>query len=140
MEWNFTPFEVLAGKVCYTLEQYKADLREDVAETLSALNLDEISMSFYNNFVFVFFYWMATNQSILTYKKLVEQNIPEDSPVREALTNMAFLESMKQDNENLIDMLRALIADFTVNRLKSGFDIEQAKKDLQLEIGFARTL
>ncbi|QWR78386.1 hypothetical protein [Candidatus Magnetomonas plexicatena] len=140
MEWNFTPFEVLAGKVIYTLEQYRADLREDVAETLSALNLDETSMEFYNNFVFVFFYWIATNQSILSYKKLVEQNLPEDSPVRQALTDMVFLESMKQDNENLIDMLRALMAMFTVNCLKSGSDIEQAKKDLQLEIGFARTL
>ncbi|MEO5357801.1 MAG: hypothetical protein H7844_10945 [Nitrospirae bacterium YQR-1] len=140
MDWDFTPFDVFSGKVKYSLEQYKKDLREDVAETLSTLQLDEESMKFYNNFVFVFFYWMATNQSILSYKKLIEQSLPEDSPVKPSLTDMNFLESMKQDNENLIDMLRALLADFTVNSIKSGTTVQQTQSALQPVIGFARAL
>ncbi|MBF0563918.1 MAG: hypothetical protein HQK89_01615 [Nitrospirae bacterium] len=138
MEWKFTPIQVLAKEVEYDIEEYKGDLRKEVSATLSTFNMDEATVNFYCDFVFILFYWIATNQSILTYKTLLEERIPDTSPIKSTMTDIEFLVSLQKDNEELIDMLRTILANLSMDYLARGLDIDEAKKALYECVGFAR--
>lgn len=138
MEWKFTPIQVLAKEVEYDIDEYKKDLRREVSTTLSTFNMDEATVNFYCDFVFILFYWMATNQSILTYKTLLEERIPDTSPIKSTMTDIEFLVSLQKDNEELIDMLRTILANLSMDYLARGMDIDEAKKALYERVGFAR--
>ncbi|MBF0537461.1 MAG: hypothetical protein HQL03_04310 [Nitrospirae bacterium] len=140
MQWQFTPYQVLNGEVPYGIEEYKRDLRAEVKTTLASFDMDEDTMNFYCDFVFLLFCWRATNQPIHTYRELLQEKIPDSSTVKASMTNDAFLYSLECDNIEFIDMLRAIITNITLKHIQSGLSIEDARKTVHNEIGFFRQL
>ncbi|MBF0343400.1 MAG: hypothetical protein HQL06_04130 [Nitrospirae bacterium] len=138
MQWQFTPYQVLSGEVLYSIEDYKNDLRTEVKNTLANFNMDEDTMNFYCDFVYLLFCWRATNQPIHTYKAFLQEQIPESSPVKENLTNDEFLYNLELDNAEFIEMLRVIITNISLKYIQTGQTIEEASRAVHHEIGFFR--
>ncbi|KJU86541.1 hypothetical protein MBAV_001267 [Candidatus Magnetobacterium bavaricum] len=138
MQWQFTPYQVLSGEVSYGIQEYNRDLRAEVRETLVSLDMDEHTMAFYCDFVYMLFCWRATNQPVHTYKVLLQEKLPDDSPVKESMTDDAFLNNLESDNMEFIDMLRVIITNITMKHIQSGISIEDAAMAVHNEIGFFR--
>ncbi|MBF0321179.1 MAG: hypothetical protein HQL01_15405 [Nitrospirae bacterium] len=138
MEWEFTPLQVLAGEVKYSIEDYRKDLNEEVLKTLKSFDMDEYSMNFYVDYVYTLFYWLATNQTVLTYSRFIEARLPDSLELKKTLTNTEFLYSLEVDNVQFVDMLRAILMNLTLGFLKDGLSIEDTRKALQNTTGFAR--
>ncbi|MBF0338031.1 MAG: hypothetical protein HQL05_09365 [Nitrospirae bacterium] len=140
MQWQFTPYQVLNGDVPYGIQDYKNDLRAEIRGTLASLGMDEHTMDFYCDFVYMLFCWRATNQPIHTYKALLQEKLPDDSPVKASMTDDAFLYSLESDNMEFIDMLRVIITNITLKHIQTGLSIEDAARAVHNEIGFFRQL
>jgi hypothetical protein len=140
MEWEFSPLQVLTGEVKYSIEDYRKDLKEEVLTTLSGFEMDDYSRGFYVDYVYTLFYWLATNQTVLTYSKFIYERLPDDLELKKTLTNTEFLYSLELDNVNFVDMLRAILMTLTLGFLKEGLSIEDAMKALQGAAGFSRAV
>ncbi len=138
MQWQFAPYQVLSGEVTYGIQEYKRDLRSEVKGTLASFEMDENTMDFYCDFVYLLFCWRATNQPVHTYKVFLQEKIPDDSHVKESMTDDTFLYNLESDNMEFIDMLRVIITNITMKHIQSGFSIEDAGRAVHNEIGFFR--
>ncbi|MBF0556475.1 MAG: hypothetical protein HQK96_18305 [Nitrospirae bacterium] len=138
MDWKFSPLQVLTGEVSYSIEDYRKDLREEVLTTLSSFNMDDYSTNFYVDYTYTLFYWLATNQTVLTYSRFIYERLPDDLELKKTLTSTDFLHSLEQDNVNFVDMLRAILTSLTLGFLKDGASIEDARKALKNAAGFSR--
>ena len=138
MEWEFTPLQVLTGEVKYSIEDYRKDLKEEVLKTLASFGMDEYSMNFYVDYVYTLFYWLSTNQTVLTYSRFIEARLPDDLELKKTLTSTEFLYSLEVDNVQFVDMLRAILTTLTLGFLKDGLSIEDTRKALQNTTGFTR--
>ncbi|MBF0517608.1 MAG: hypothetical protein HQK97_10940 [Nitrospirae bacterium] len=140
MEWKFLPLAVLTGEVQYSIADYKKDLREEVLTTLANFSMDDYTTNFYVDYIYTLFYWLATNQTVLTYSKFIEARLPDDLELKKTLTSTEFLYSLEIDNVNFIDMLRAVLTTLSLGFLKDGQSIDEARTALQNEVGFSREL
>lgn len=138
MDWKFSPLQVLTGEVQYSIVDYRKDLREEVLTTLANFNMDEYSTNFYVDYIYTLFYWLATNQTVLTYSRYIEERLPDDLELKKTLTSTEFLYSLELDNVNFVDMLRAILTSLTLGFLKDGLSIEDARNALKNTAGFSR--
>ncbi|KJU84208.1 hypothetical protein MBAV_003608 [Candidatus Magnetobacterium bavaricum] len=138
MQWQFTAYQVLNGEVSYGIQEYKKDLSAEIKGTLTGFDMDDNTMDFYCDFVYLLFCWRATNQPIHTYKELMQEKLPDDSPVKESMTDDTFLHNLESDNMEFIDMLRVIITNITLKHIQSGLSINDASMAVQSEIGFFR--
>lgn len=140
MDWNFSPLQVLTGEVVYSIADYRKDLKEEVLTTLANFSMDEYSTNFYIDFVYTLFYWLATNQTVLTYSRFIQSRLPDDLELKKTLISTEFLYSLEVDNVNFVDMLRAIITTLTLGFLKDGLSIEDSMTALKNTAGFAREM
>ncbi|MBF0488260.1 MAG: hypothetical protein HQK98_08890 [Nitrospirae bacterium] len=138
MDWKFSPLQVIIGEVNYSIEDYRKDLREEVITTLSSFNMDDYSTNFYVDYTYTLFYWLATNQTVLTYSRFIHARLPDDLELKKTLTSTEFLYSLELDNVNFVDMLRAILTSLTLGFLKDGLSIEDARRTLKNVVGFSR--
>ncbi|MBF0457428.1 MAG: hypothetical protein HQK99_05995 [Nitrospirae bacterium] len=138
MDWKFSPLQVLTGEVIYSIEDYRKDLKEEVLTTLANFSMDEYSINFYIDFIYTLFYWLATNQTVLTYSRFIQSRLPDDLELKKTLINTEFLYSLEVDNVNFVDMLRAILTILTLGFLKDGMSPEDAMIALKNAAGFAR--
>ncbi|MCG6551792.1 MAG: hypothetical protein L7F77_05650 [Candidatus Magnetominusculus sp. LBB02] len=138
MDWKFSPLQVINGEVSYSIDDYRKDLQEEVLTTLANFGMDEHSKKFYVDYVYTLFYWLATNQTVLTYSRYIHERLPDDLELKKTLTNTEFLYSLEVDNVSFVDMLRAILITLTLGFLKDGMSYEEARTALKNAAGFSR--
>jgi hypothetical protein len=130
MQWEHTPIQVLFGEADMDIDAYKEVLGAEVKETLENFDLDDATLKFYCDFVFLLFYWVATHRELHKFADLVHKKIPDEFPLKENLTNMSFLTDMTQQNDDLVDMLRAILARMSMALVESG----KPREDISIEV------
>ncbi|KJR42855.1 hypothetical protein MCHI_001229 [Candidatus Magnetoovum chiemensis] len=98
-------------------------------ETLLSFNLTERDVDFYSEFIYITFFWLATNRSLPSLIVFFKKLIPEDFPVKETLTDLTFLKEMQKETEK-IDMLRAILTKLSIDTLDSGLNHKEASKTI----------
>jgi hypothetical protein len=135
MELQHTPIQVLFGEAGMDIEAYKVILGAEVKETLQSFNMDEATLKFYGDFVFLLFYWAATHRELHRFAGLVHKKIPDEFPLKENLMNMVFLQDMTEQNEDLVDMLRAILAGMSLALMDGGKPPEDVSVAVQNAAG-----
>jgi hypothetical protein len=126
---------VLFGEAEMEIAAYKEVLAAEVRETLGNFNLDDTMLKFYGDFVYLLFYWVATHRELNRFADLVYKKIPDEFPLKENLTNMSFLEDMTRQNDDLVDMLRAILARMSLKLLENGKTQEEVSIEVQNAAG-----
>lgn len=120
MEWTFSAKEVEAGKIKYTLGQFRDDLKEEITAQHKAGDGDA-GLLFH--LVFDVCYWLATES---TLENLVEF-------YGGSVLDMNMLEIIAEQNQENIEMLRAIIKCNYVAGVDSGLTQAEALKLLVIK-------
>jgi hypothetical protein len=97
MEWEFTPAEVVQGKVDYGLENFRADMLQEVKLNMS--NMESVAPEQVFNIMYELCYWVATGND---YDEFLS-GLDQDSFFP------AFLASIKSHLSVNIEMLGAIL-------------------------------
>lgn len=135
MEWDFSPLQVLSGEVRYTLSTFKEDLRREVLETVASFPLTNEDKDFYCDLIYLIFNFLAANQPAIEIRRVLVNSIPDDFPVKESLADTAFIVDIGAQNNNVVEMLRALLTRHSILKLDSGMSVEEAARAVQADIG-----
>lgn len=119
MEWEFTPEEVVKAEVDYGLEQFRADMLEEVKLNMSQMDSEVPEKVF--NVMYELCYWVATGNNYDEYVDSLDQEtfFP------------GFLASIKQHLEPNILMLGAILQRLIMERVEGqSMPLDQALKEV----------
>ncbi len=119
MEWEFTPAEVVQGKVDYGLENFHADMLQEVKLNMS--NMESTTPEQVFNVMYELCYWVATGND---YDEFLS-GLDQDSFFP------AFLGSIKPHLAPNIEMLGAILQRLIMERVdEHGMSLEEAIKQV----------
>lgn len=119
MEWEFTPDEIVRGEVDYGLEQFRADMLEEVKLNMSSMESVVPEKVF--NIMYDLCYWCATGND---YDEFLN-GLDQDSFFP------AFLGSIREHLEPNITMLGAILQKLIMDRVEEqGMPLEEALKQV----------
>ncbi len=119
MEWEFTPAEVVQGNVDYSLENFHADMLQEVKLNMS--NMESMVPEQVFNVMYELCYWVATGNDYDEFLSGLDQEsfFP------------AFLASIKPHLEPNIEMLGAILQRMIMERVdEHGMPLEEAIKQV----------
>jgi hypothetical protein len=119
MEWEFTPDEIVRGEVDYGLEQFRADMLEEV--NLNMSNMESMVPEKVFNVMYDLCYWVATGNDYDEFLNALDQDsfFP------------AFLGSIREHLEPNITMLGAILQKLIMDRVEEqGMPLEEALKQV----------
>lgn len=119
MEWEFTPDEVVRGEVDYGLEQFRADMLEEVKLNMSSMESMVPEKVF--NMMYDLCYWVATGNDYDEFLNALDQDsfFP------------AFLGSIREHLQPNIEMLGAILQRLIMDRVDvEGIPLEEALKQV----------
>lgn len=115
MEWEFTPEQVVKAEVDYGLEQFRADMLEEVKLNMNSMESAAPQKIF--NIMYDLCYWVATGNDYAEFLAGLDQDsfIP------------AFLGSIKEYLAPNIEMLGAILQRLIMERVdEQGIPLESA--------------
>lgn len=119
MEWEFTPEEVVKGDVEYGLEQFRADMLEEVKINMS--QMESVAPEKVFNVMYELCYWVATGNDYDEFINGLDQEsfFPE------------FLRSIREHLQTNIGMLGAILQRLIMNRVDDqSMPLELALKEV----------
>ena len=108
MEWDFTPDDVMSGKVDYTVAEFRRDLFNDIQSNIAEIPGDDITKGFYSIVTIVICTSLAFGKSIDSIITSIKTYFSNEA-VQKLLTNKDLLEKIKEDNKENIEMLRVVV-------------------------------
>ena len=118
MEFEFTPQDVVTGKVRYGLEAFRSDLLEEVRLNLPGLEAG--MQGRIHALLYDLVYWLATGKE---FDEFAEQ-------FRESGFTLAFLEGMRRRSAANVEMLGAILQRLIMDRVESGMPLERSLADV----------
>jgi len=117
MEWEFTAEEVVKGEVGYDLEQFRADMLEEVKANMGGMESVVPEKVF--NVIYELCYWVATGNDYDDFINGLDQEsfLPE------------FLRSIREHLQSNIEMLGAILQRLIMDRV----DDQQMPLELALK-------
>lgn len=115
MQWDFLPEEVVKGKVDYSLEAFRHDLREEVVNNLASDDEAFVQRSF--NLIYDLCYWMATGREFADFSDTLDEDGPLDVHV---------LQMIKEHMRDNIVMLGAILQRLIMDGIEKGMPLEAA--------------
>ncbi len=119
MEWEFTPEQMVKGEVDYGLEQFRADLLEEVGMNMGQME-DPQKLEIFSA-IYDLCYWVATGNDYDEFLATVDQDsfFPN------------FLTSIKDNLEPNIVMLGAILQRLIMDRVEGqSMPLEHALKEV----------
>ncbi len=119
MEWEFTPEQVVACEVDYGLEQFRADMREEVKLNLG--EMDEAQQGKIFSAMYDLCYWVATGNDYDEFLATLDQDsfFPH------------FLSSIRDNLEPNIVMLGAILQRLIMDRVEGeSMPLEHAVREV----------
>lgn len=119
MEWEFTPEEVVKGEVEYGLEDFRADLMQEVRQNMSGMESVVPERVF--NVIYDLCYWVATGNDYDDFIDVVDEEsfFPQ------------FLRSIREHLQPNIEMLGAILQRLIMDRVDGqGMPLELALKEV----------
>ncbi|MEO8332024.1 MAG: hypothetical protein ABI479_06290, partial [Gallionella sp.] len=74
MEWEFTPKEVVQGKVAYGLEEFRRDLFQEVNSNLP-VDLNPADAKHLFALVYDMCYWLATGRELSDFEREIDADL-----------------------------------------------------------------
>ena len=125
MEWDFTPEDVINGKVDYTVAEFREDLLNEIQFNIAEIPGDDITKGFYSIMTIILCTSLAFGRSsdsvIASIKKYFSTQV-----VEKLLTNKDLLEEIKENNKENIEMLRVVIH----RRMKDDVDKRLSRRSI----------
>lgn len=118
MNWDFTPADVVKGRVDYGLEHFRHDLMVEVGMNVPGLDRPELDRMF--ALIYDLTYWLATGKDFDEFAAQFESS---------GFTQ-AFLEQVRCDGQGNVDMLGAILQRLIMDRVESGFGLDGALADV----------
>lgn len=118
MHWEFTPQDVVTGKVRYDLESFRADLLEEIR--LNLPGLDGEMQKGIHALVYDLLYWLATGKDFDEFLAQFESS---------GFTQL-FLGNMREHGEENAQMLGAILQRLIMDRVDHGMPLEQSLADV----------
>ena len=118
MRWDFTPQDVVKGKVRYGVEAFRADLLEEIR--LNLPGLDEGMQGRIQALVYDMLYWLATGKDSDEFAAQFETS---------GFTQL-FLANMREHGEENVEMLGAILQRLIMDRVEQGMPLEQSLADV----------
>jgi hypothetical protein len=109
MHWDFTPEDVRSGKVAYSVSQFKQTLLVDIQAKFANRTEDKGIKQVYSFITIMFFTHLAFGKPIDSFVTSVKKYFPSEELQKFLAGNKEFLEGIKADNKENIEMLRAVI-------------------------------
>jgi hypothetical protein len=119
MEWEFTPEDVLEGKVAYGLAEFRNDLIEEVRLNLPP-NTDATQAERVFGLTYDLCYWLATGRELADF----ERDIGADPYL------VAFVRAMHRYSGPNVEMLGAILQRGIMNGVEAGLSLEDALKEV----------
>lgn len=117
MLWEFTPEQVVKGEVDYKLEDFRRDLREEVAGNLGGDEVDEELLQRSFDVIYDLCYWEATGKEFDDFIATLEEDAPLQEPV---------LRGIREHMRDNITMLGAILQRMIMDGVEQGLPVEQA--------------
>jgi hypothetical protein len=109
MEWDFTPEDVRSGKADYSVLEFKDDLIKEIHATLEKFRGDEQTKKFYSFLTVMLCTTLAFGKSVDSFVTSVKKYFPSKELQKFLTGDREFLEEIKENNKENIDMLRSVI-------------------------------
>lgn len=115
MEWDFTPDDVVQGKVAYGLTDFRADLAREVKinapKDIPAAKAERLFALIYD-----LCYWLATGREMADF----EREVGADPYMS------VFLRMIQRHGQANVDMLGAILQRAIMQGVEAGMPLEQA--------------
>jgi hypothetical protein len=134
MEWDFTPEDVTSGKVDYSVVQFKDDLLREIDFNLSGHQGDEQVKLFYSLVTFMFCTHLALGKSLDSFVTAVSQYFPSKELQKILAGNKGFLEEIRENNKENIEMLRVVIQRRIQEDVEKGIEPDSIVKTISAEL------
>ena len=118
MRWEFTPQDIVTGKVAYGLEAFRADLLEEIRLNLPGLDVG--MQERIHALVYDMLYWIATGKDFDEFVVQFESS---------GFTRL-FLANMREHGEANAEMLGAILQRLIMDRVEHGMPLEQSLADV----------
>ncbi len=135
MQWDFSPPQVLAGEVEYSIHDFKSDLLKEIQANISPDEMSADNIKGFFDIVFYLCYFVSTNKSLEDMVDYITKLNPETTEETAPLKDVMFLKDIEDQNLDNIDMLRAIISGMAIKNIEAGMSVKEAQKALQNEIG-----
>ena len=133
MKWDFTPDDVLTGKVCYSVPEFRDDFLKEIKETAGKHRDGERFTRFYSVVTVMLCTSLALGKSADGFVRSVEKFFP-DRELQKELTRRKLLEQIQADNQDNIKMLRAVIRKRIKDDVSIGIDPDCVTKTVTSEL------
>jgi hypothetical protein len=134
MEWDFTPEDVRSGKVDYTVVQFKDDLLREIDFNLSGHQGDKEAKLLYSLVTFMFCTHLALGKSLESFATAVSQYFPSKELPKIVAANKGFLEEIRENNKENIQMLRVVIQRRIQKDIEQGLEPDSIIKTISAEL------
>ncbi|MGE5096906.1 MAG: hypothetical protein ACM3SO_17350 [Betaproteobacteria bacterium] len=114
MHWEFTPQDVVTGKVGYSLESFRSDLLEEIR--LNLPGLDSEMHKRIHALVYDLLYWLATGKDFDEFLAQFESS---------GFTQL-FLGNIREHSEGNAEMLGAILQRLIMDRVEHGMPLERS--------------
>lgn len=133
MKWDFTPDDVLKGKAHYSVAEFRDDLLREIGHTAGKHRDGEKFTRFYAVITVTLCTSLALGQSMDGFALSVQKFFP-DKALQKELTRRKLLDQMRDDNEDNIRMLRAVIRKRIKDDVSIGIDPECVTRTVTSEM------